>query len=293
MTHSTVLPATAQRLCERIASYGNCVVAFSGGVDSAVVAAAAYRALGERALAVTAVSPSLSRAQLATARDVARQIGIEHREIATDELDRADYTRNDAQRCYYCKQTLYRHLTAIVQETGVGVIVSGTNADDHHDYRPGIAAGSAADVQTPLADLGLDKAAVRQLAGYWNLSVCDAPASPCLSSRVAYGVAVTRERLAMVEAAEAFLAAQGFSPLRVRLHAGDLARIEVANEQLARLLTQPLWEQTVAYFKSIGFRFVTLDLEGFRSGNLNTLVSLSAAGTLSAATSSDAEAPAK
>ncbi len=250
------------------------MVAFSGGVDSAVVAAAAYRALGRRAIAVTAVSPSVSESQLAAARDVARQIGIEHREVATDEIENADYVRNDSQRCFHCKQTLYRRLTKLANQHAIDVIASGTNADDTHDYRPGIAAGQQASVRAPLADLGIDKSAVREIARRWNLSVWDAPASPCLSSRLAYGVTVTTERLKMVEEAEAFLSGKGFSPLRVRLHEGDLARIEVPRRDLVRMLAEPLWTQTVTALRTAGFRFVTVDLEGFRSGNLNTLVSI-------------------
>ncbi len=249
-------------------------MAFSGGVDSAVVAAAAVRALPHSALAVTAVSASLSASQRQAARDVALQLGIEHLEVVTDETARPEYIRNDKRRCFFCKQTLYQHLHAIAAERGFDVIVSGTNADDTNDYRPGIEAGQAARVRTPLADLGIDKATVRRLAKFWDVSVWDAPASPCLSSRIAYGVEVTAARLRMVETAEAFLAAQGFSPLRVRLHAGELARIEVTREALPRLLDTALWDATVAAFRAAGFRFVTLDLEGFRSGNLNTLVSI-------------------
>ncbi len=280
----------AQQLCSHISPYGTCLVAFSGGVDSAVVAAAAFRALGSQAIAVTALSPSVSQAQRSAARNVAQQIGIEHREVATDEIENADYVRNDGQRCFHCKQTLYRHLTALAQQQGVNAIASGTNADDTHDYRPGIEAGQRARVRTPLADLGIDKAAVRRLARHWQLSVWDAPASPCLSSRLAYGVAVTPERLAMVEAAEAFLSAAGFSPLRVRLHEGDLARIEVPPQAIGQLLTEPLWSRTVTALRKAGFRFVTVDLEGFRSGNLNSLVSISAPAA-TAATQSTCSSP--
>ncbi|WP_153555715.1 ATP-dependent sacrificial sulfur transferase LarE [Roseimaritima sediminicola] len=265
----------AAELVARLGRCESCVVAFSGGVDSAVVASAAARALGSRALAVTAVSPSLSAAQLKTARRVAAEIGIEHREVATDEIHDPAYVKNDNRRCFYCKQTLYQHLQQLATALGTAEIVSGTNADDTQDYRPGIQAGRQARVRTPLADLGIDKAGVRQLAALWGLSVRDAPASPCLSSRLAYGVAVTPERLAMVEAAEAFLDQHGFSPLRVRLHAGELARIEVAPEAIVRLLEPPLWQQTVAALRAAGFRTVTVDLEGFRSGNLNQLVTLS------------------
>lgn len=264
----------AKKLCRHISTYRKCIIAFSGGVDSAVVAAAAARVLPESAIAVTAVSPSLSAKQLRVARDVARQIGIQHLTVATSETDRPEYIRNDKQRCYFCKETLYRRLRDIAKEHQTEIIISGTNADDLGDHRPGIEAGREVAVRTPLADLGINKRGVRQLAIHWGLSVWDAPASPCLSSRIAYGVEVTPERLKMVEQAETFLAAKGFSPLRVRVHADKLARIEIAQRQLPRLLDSEEWQKTVQALKQIGFSFVTVDMEGFRSGNLNQVVAI-------------------
>lgn len=264
----------AERLVRFIALHERCIVAFSGGVDSAVVAAAAFRALGSHATAVTGRSPSVSDNQLALAVRVAREIGIEHRVIDTHEIERPEYVVNDRQRCFWCKQTLYQTLDRLRQEAATTPLLSGTNADDLGDFRPGIDAGKRAGVMTPLADLGIDKVLVRRIARLWNLSVAETPASPCLASRVAYGVEVTPKRLRMIESAEAWLRECGFSDCRVRFHEGALARIEVVVNELPRLLDAPLWKETVARLKEVGFRFVTVDLEGLRSGNLNQLVTL-------------------
>ncbi len=266
-----------------------CVVAFSGGVDSAVVAAAAVRAdrrvasaptsddglVPSRSLAVTALSPAVAQAQRELAARVAAEIGIEQLSVSTDELGREDYVRNDSRRCFACKQTLYAALRPVAKSHGSVAIVSGTNADDLGDYRPGIEAGRAAGVATPLADLGITKPMVRQIAALWQLSIAELPASPCLSSRVAYGVAVTPERLRMIELAEQWLGQQGFSPLRVRLHAGELAKIEVSREELPRLVSPPLVDQVRSHLMGLGFRGVSVDLAGFRSGSLNQLFNLS------------------
>ncbi len=281
----------ADRLVGRMAELVPCVIAFSGGVDSALVAAAALRAerllaaqghgSAAHSIAVTALSPAVPLAQRQVASRVAAELGIRHRTVATEELARSDYARNDTRRCFFCKQTLYRSLLAVAtadlaEFTALGQvrIASGTNADDLGDYRPGIAAGEAAGVQTPLADLGIGKSAVRAIAALWGLSVAELPAAPCLASRIAYGVEVTAERLARIEAAEAWLAERGFSPLRVRLHAGELARIEVAAEEIPRLIQAPLLGELRKLFHELGFRAVTVDLEGFRSGSLNRLVAL-------------------
>lgn len=282
----------AERLVRRLAELVPCVVAFSGGVDSALVAAAALRAEREltakghgtaaASIAVTALSPAVPVAQRRIASRVARELGIRHQTVATEELTRADYARNDVRRCFFCKQTLYRALAAVAaadaaESTPLGGqvrIVSGTNADDLGDYRPGIEAGRVAGVHTPLADLGIGKAAVRAIAALWGLSVAELPAAPCLASRIAYGVEVTADRLARIEAAEAWLAERGFSPLRVRLHAGELARIEVAEDEIPRLIQPPLLGELRQRFHELGFRAVTVDLAGFRSGSLNQLVAL-------------------
>ncbi len=252
------------------------IVAFSGGVDSSVVALAAKQARPDHALAVTGIGPALAQAERRAARRLARQIGIAHQELTTAELENPGYVANAGDRCYHCKSELYGAiLRELVRRHAGGeaaVILSGANADDWGDHRPGLAAASQAGVRHPLTELGLGKAAVREVARYWNLPVWDKPASPCLASRLAYGVEVTAERLARVEAAEAYLRARGLRELRVRYLAGDEARIEVPLEELGRLC-QPEWRNDlVATFKRIGFRYVCLDLEGFRSGNLNQLI---------------------
>jgi uncharacterized protein len=268
----------ADTLVSRMSELGRCVIAFSGGVDSAVVAAAAGRADrlrgGPPSVAITAISPSVPQVQRDIAARVAAEIAIEHLCVATEEMTQGDYTKNDTRRCYYCKQTLYGALRKVADERGGLPIVSGTNADDLGDYRPGIQAGRQADVATPLADLRIDKATVRQIAALWQLSVAELPAAPCLSSRIAYGVAVTEARLRRIEEAESWLAERGFSPLRVRLHDGELARIEVAASQLGRLVQEPLLGELRSYFTGLGFRAVTVDLAGFRSGSNNQLVNL-------------------
>lgn len=268
------LLAAVKRLFDWFGSFRGVVVAFSGGVDSAVVAAAAHRALSERALAVTAVSPSVSWSQREWAKRTAAEIGIRHEEISTDEVSRDEYRQNNSRRCFFCKQTLYATLAKVAEQRGWETIVSGTNHDDLGDYRPGIEAGQLAGVRAPLVELGLGKADVRKFAKEWGLSVWDQPASPCLASRVAYGVEVTAERLAMIEQAEAWFRARGFEELRVRLHEGDLARIEVPLQRLGELTAGDSARQIVSRLSEIGFRNVTLDLAGLRSGNLNQLIQI-------------------
>ena len=261
----------AQRLIRRLRSCGSVAVAFSGGVDSAVVARAAFEALGDRAVAVTAVSPSLAMSELAIARNEARQIGIRHVEVATSEFERPEYRRNAGDRCFFCKDTLYELTASRLQELGVEVVVNGANTEDLGDYRPGMQAATNHHVRSPLIEEGLNKAAVRDLARYWNLSVAEKPASPCLSSRIAYGVEVTEERVQRVEHAEAFLkTVTGLQELRVRHEANELARIEVPVDHVARLLEHDLRETITKEFRSLGFKYVTVDLEGFRSGSLNS-----------------------
>jgi uncharacterized protein len=262
------------RLLAALAAMPGAAVALSGGVDSSVVAKAAVLALGERAVAVTADSPSVARAELDDARRVAALVGIRHVVVATDEFDNPAYVRNDGSRCYHCKSTLYDEVLARLPQLGVGVVCSGANVDDAGDYRPGLVAAAERHVRHPLQEAGLGKANVRALARHWGLPVWDKPASPCLSSRMAPGVAVTRERTARVEAAEAHLRALGLRECRVRLHEGELARVEVPAAELARLADPAVREPLAARLKELGFRYVTLDLEGFRSGSLNELVSL-------------------
>ncbi|MEJ7594283.1 MAG: ATP-dependent sacrificial sulfur transferase LarE [Planctomycetaceae bacterium] len=267
--------AAAQSLIERLSSYGSVAVAFSGGVDSAVVAKAAAVALGDRAVAVTAVSPSLASRELEIARQEAVLIGIRHVELQTSEFSRPEYRRNAGDRCFYCKDTLYELTKSRLHELAVEVIANGANTDDLGDHRPGMRAAIDHKICSPLIEEGLNKAAVRELARYWNLSVAEKPASPCLSSRIAYGVEVTEERVFRVEQAEAILKTfTGIQELRVRHEANELARIEVPVDQVARLLEPDLRLKITQEFHSLGFRFVTVDLDGFRSGSMNSVLPL-------------------
>jgi len=249
----------------------NYVVALSGGVDSAVVAKAAALASDRQVVLVTGESPSLARQELKDAADVALRVALPHVLIETGETSDRDYQLNDARRCYHCKTHLF---LALEQRYPQATIVTGTNADDLKDFRPGLQAAAEHRVRAPLAELGFGKATVRGLAQLWDLSIAEKPASPCLASRVAYGLEVTGERLAMIEQAESTLRSQGFSEFRVRLHPGELARIEVHLDQLARLATEPLRSEIADRFKALGFQFVTLDVNGFASGSLNQLVQL-------------------
>ena len=268
------LDTKRERLLGYIGRFKSCAVAFSAGVDSTVVACAAHKVLGSRAVAVTASSASLAEGELELARQLAEQIGIRHEVIETNELSQPDYTRNAADRCYHCKTELYSQLDRLAPQLDVEVLFNGANIDDLGDYRPGMVAADEHEVKSPLVECRLDKQDVRQLAAYWELPVWDKPASPCLASRVAYGLEVTPERLARIDAAEQFVARHGFSPLRVREHPGDLARIEVAADEVERLCCQPLMAEVISYFQQLGYQFVTVDMDGFRSGNLNRLVTL-------------------
>lgn len=249
-------------------------VALSGGVDSAVVAKAARLALADNAIAITADSPSVARRDLADARRIAQQIGIRHRIVATSEFSDPDYIRNDGTRCYFCKSELYSRIESLLPELGHPVICSGANLDDTGDYRPGLTAASEHAVRHPLQEAGLSKDDVRALARYWRLDLADKPASPCLASRVAPGVEVTAERTARIEQAEDYLRQLGLADCRVRLHDGELARIEVPASELRQFVDPDRREALTIKLRSLGFRFVTLDLEGLRSGSLNDLVSL-------------------
>jgi uncharacterized protein len=282
MSSSTSIPSSLpselavkrDRLLDVLRGFGSAAVAFSGGIDSTVVAQAAQLALSTRAVAVTADSPSVPRAEIEEARRLAQRIGIRHQVVSTTEFADANYVRNDGSRCYFCKSELYSRIESLLPRLNAAVICSGANLDDQGDYRPGLKAAAEHRVRHPLQEAGFTKADVRALALAWELPTWDKPASPCLSSRLAPGVEVTPQRTARVEAAEAYLHSLGYRECRVRLHEGELARVEVPLAQLSRLLEPAVHQELVRRLKELGFRFVTLDLEGFRSGNLNQLVSL-------------------
>ncbi|MCI0741590.1 MAG: ATP-dependent sacrificial sulfur transferase LarE [Gemmataceae bacterium] len=262
------------QLLEIVRSLRRVAVAFSGGIDSTVVAKAAQLTLGKNAVAVTADSPSVPRAEIAEAKELAQRIGIRHVIVQTQEFADPDYTRNDGARCYFCKDELYSRIESLLAELGADVICSGANLDDLGDYRPGLKAAAEHKVRHPLQEAGFTKADVRALAQHWDLPTWDKPASPCLSSRLAPGVQVTPERTGRVEEAEKHLKKLGLRECRVRLHEGELARIEVPLSDVARLADPVIRDSLVRSFRELGFKFVTLDLEGFRSGSLNELVPL-------------------
>jgi len=268
------LVARRDRLLQILRGYGRLAVAYSGGVDSAVVAKAARVALGDAAIAVTAASESLARGELEEATELAGRIGIAHRVIRTEEFADPNYLRNNSDRCYFCKSELYGRLEGLMGVLGVEAIASGANLDDKGDHRPGMRAAGEHGVKHPLQEAGLTKDHVRELARAWGLPTWDKPATPCLSSRIAYGEDVTPERVRMIDAAEGWLRRRGLRLLRVRYHKGDLARIEVPVEELARLAGPEVRRDLIPAFRELGFKFVTLDLEGFRSGSLNTLIPL-------------------
>jgi uncharacterized protein len=264
----TPTSAKLERLHDVLASTGGAVVAFSGGTDSALVAAVAARALGDRALAVTAVSPSLPPGELQEAREVAGLVGIRHRAVRTHEVEREGYLSNGADRCYHCKTELYDVLGRIAHEEALPAVVSGANVDDLGDWRPGLRAAGERGVRHPLVEAGFTKAEVREAARELGLPTWDKPASACLSSRIEHGVRITVEELSRVGRAERALRDLGFRQVRVRVH-GEVARVEVEPAEVARLASPAVRERVIEALKGLGYRYVTVDLEGFRSGSMN------------------------
>lgn len=271
------LEAKRQALYERLRGVGRLMVAYSGGTDSAYLAYAAHRALGAEMLAVIADSPSLSRAHLRDAVDFAEGQGIPLRVIDTHELEDAEYVRNDSSRCFHCKDELFKVMAQAGGPLGFSAVAYGMNVDDRGDFRPGQKAAVEHHVLAPLAEAGLTKEEIRALARGAGLRVWDKPASACLSSRIAYGLPVTRETLESIEKGEEALFAMGFRQFRVRHH-GELARIEIAREELERMLSLSMFERASAALKRLGYKYVTLDLEGYRSGSMNALLPVSEIG---------------
>jgi pyridinium-3,5-biscarboxylic acid mononucleotide sulfurtransferase len=260
-----------EQLLADLCPLGSLLVAFSGGADSAYLAWAAHQALGERALAVTALSASFSEHDRRESQRFAAAAGIRHECIETDEFSNPLYIANGADRCYHCKDELFEELESMALARGFSAIAYGINADDTHEFRPGHRAAAEHQILAPLLDVGLRKNEIRALSRLAGLSTWDRPAAACLSSRVAYGTAVTPELLARIERGESFLREMGFRQFRLRVH-GELARIEIAPEELPRALVGEMLQNISVYLKELGFTYVTLDLEGYRTGSLNALI---------------------
>ena len=272
MMHAT-LDEKYQRLQEVLRDLRSVAVAFSAGVDSTFLLKVAIDTLGpENVVAVTGRSPSLAGAEFEQTCTLADALGAEHVALDIDEFDNPDYVANPQNRCYHCKAALYTHLQRFVSERGIKAIVSGTNADDFGDFRPGIEAGREYGVRAPVAEAGLTKADIRELSERLGLPTHDKPASPCLSSRIPYGEAITAEKLRMIEAAEAFVREMGIRECRVRHH-NNLARIEVPPEFIPMLAEPGNAAKIDEHFRSLGYNYIALDLRGFRSGSLNEVIS--------------------
>jgi uncharacterized protein len=273
-------PVSLERLRAHLAGMGSVLVCYSGGIDSALVLAVAHEVLGARAIGMTAVSPSLAAFELEGAVGVAKQIGARHELVPSNEMEDPSYVANHTDRCFHCKSELYRLSDVKQKEWGSAFVVNGTNVDDLGDYRPGLEAAKNAGVRSPLVELGLGKKDVREMASAMGLSIWNKPAAACLSSRIPYGTQVTRERLTQIGGLEAELHRLGLSQVRVRWHelagdgdrtrSGSIARVEVATDELPRAFE--LRESIVEAGKRAGFAYVTLDLQGYRTGSHNEVL---------------------
>lgn len=263
--------AKEERLRNLFRDLDSVIVAYSGGVDSSYVAYVANSVLGEQAVCITGESASLPAYQRDEIDDVVKAFGFHHERIQTEELEHPEYRANNGNRCYFCKDELYGKLEKIAQSRGIATIVDGSTTDDLGDYRPGRQAATEHSVRSPLIEVGMSKSDVRELSRKVNLPTWNKPASPCLSSRIAYGTTVTIERLKSIDRGEEILREFGFREFRVRHH-DMLVRLEISQEELDRVLSKEMFEKLASRFRALGFKYVTLDLHGFRSGSMNEVL---------------------